>query len=185
MPRVVVAVGQREVPTSVPDLVVAHRANPVNGRVLCQTPACPAFQQVITTLPCSNYCPDLPPKYLHHLLPKAVPSTLVPGLGEVLLVQLVRVGGGNNAANKVTTALARPQANDPNWPGKELVMVVAHSGTGALNSPSHYFSFFLRQGVWWRVDTGTGRITREDPFVAQMGARDRGGFTINLLVFKD
>ena len=110
-----------------------------------------------------------------------MPSSLVPGQGEVLLVQLVRTGGGGN---KVTTAVASPPPNDPSWPGKELVMVVAHSGTGALDSPSHYFSFFLRQGVWWRVDTGTGRITREDPFARQMGARARRGFTINLLMFK-
>ena len=114
-----------------------------------------------------------------------MPSTLVPDQGEVLLVQLVRTGGGRDPGNKVTTAIARPPANDPSWPGKELVMVVAHSGTGALNSPSHFFSFFLRQGRWWRVDTGTGRITQEDPFVTQMGARDRIGFTINLLLFKD
>ena len=109
----------------------------------------------------------------------------MPSQGRVLLVQLVRIGGGNDVANKVSTALARPLPNDPCWPGKELVMVVAHSGTGAANTASHYFSFFLRQGVWWKVDTGTGRITQEDPFLTQMGARDRIGFTINLLVFKN
>ena len=118
-------------------------------------------------------------------LSQAVPSFLVPSEGRVLFVQLVRIGGGSDIANKVSTAIARPLANDPCWPGKELVMVVAHSGTGAANTASHYFSFIVRQGVWWKVDTGTGRITREDPFVTQMGARDRIGFTINLLVFKD
>ena len=109
----------------------------------------------------------------------------MPSQGRVLLVQLVRSGGGSNISNKVTTAIANPGEDDQYWPGKQLVMVVAHSGNGASDSASHYFSFFLRQGVWWKVDTGTGRITQEDPFVTQMGARDRIGFTINLLVFKN
>ena len=108
----------------------------------------------------------------------------MPSQGRVLLVQLVRSGGGGGA-NKVTTAIADPGAEDQYWPGKEVVMVVAHSGTGASNTASHYFSFFRRQGVWWKVDTATGRITREAPFVTQMGARDRIEFTINLLVFRD
>ena len=69
-----------------------------------------------------------------------MPSTLVPGPGRTLLVELVRVGAG---ANKVTTAVAAPQPNDPNWPNKQLVMVVAHEGSGAINTPSHWFSFFL------------------------------------------
>ena len=112
----------------------------------------------------------------------------MPSQGRVLLVQLVRSGsggGGNNLANKVTTAIADPGAEDQYWPGKELVMVVAHSGTGAINTASHYFSFFQRQGVWWKVNTTTGRITQENPFVTKMGARDRIGFTINFLVFKN
>ena len=40
-------------------------------------------------------------------------------------------------------------------------------------------------GQWWKVDTaGRSSITRQDPFVSQMGARDRIGFTITFLVFK-
>jgi len=182
MPRVVLARGQREVPTSLPNLVAAHRADPVNGQVLCQTPTCATFQQVNTWL---ILCPFSLLLLVPHLpLRQAVPTTLVPAQGRVLLVQLVRTGGGN-MTNKVTTAITRTQANDPSWPRKGLVMVVAHSGTGDRNTASHYFSFILRQGVWWRVDTGTGTITQEDPFVSQMGARDRMGFTINLLVFKE
>ena len=111
-----------------------------------------------------------------------MPSTLVPSPGRVLLVELVRVGGG---ANKVTTAVDEPQPNDPNWPNMELVMVVAHEGSGAINTPSHWFSFFLVNRQWFKVDTaGRGSITLQDPFVTQMGARDRIGFTITFLVFK-
>ena len=188
VPRVLLNRGQREVPTDLAGLVTAHKANPVNGRVLCQTPACPAFGQVksvqYTLLPLSPYNVQL-----HALattpadsLPQPVPSTLVPGPGRTLLVELVRVGAG---ANKVTTAVAAPQPNDPNWPNKQLVMVVAHEGSGAINTPSHWFSFFLVNGQWWKVDTaGRGSITRQDPFVSQMGARDRIGFTITFLVFK-
>ena len=193
VPRVLLNRGQREVPTDLAGLVTAHKANPVNGRVLCQTPACPAFGQVksvqYTLLPLSPYtqcitlfsCTHFP----QHLLtpsPQPVPSTLVPGPGRTLLVELVRVGAG---ANKVTTAVAAPQPNDPNWPNKQLVMVVAHEGSGAINTPSHWFSFFLVNGQWWKVDTaGRGSITRQDPFVSQMGARDRIGFTITFIVFK-
>jgi hypothetical protein len=105
--------------------------------------------------------------------------------GRVLFVELVRTGlVRGNMANKVCTPIAEPQPNDQNWQRKELVMVVAHSGTGALLSPSHYFSFFCMNSVWWRVDTGTGQITEENPFITQMSSVDRDGFTINFLVFK-
>ena len=206
MPRVVVARGGREVPTSVSDLVANHGANPINVSVLCQTPTCVDYQQVITAPPVDlflllpfSFLTSFPPSFLSCFqsylffplllltspLPQEVRSFLMPSQGRVLIVQLVRSGGGNNIANKVTTAIADPGADDQYWPGKEVVMVVAHSGTGASDTASHYFSFFRRQGVWWKVDTATGRITREDPFVTQMGARDRLGFSINLLVFKD
>ena len=51
VPRVVVARGQREVPTDLIDLVAEHGNDPVNGQVLCQTPACAAYQQVTSSPP--------------------------------------------------------------------------------------------------------------------------------------
>ena len=50
VPRVLLQRGQREVPTDLPRLITAHKANPANGRVLCQTPACAAFGQVKSAL---------------------------------------------------------------------------------------------------------------------------------------
>ena len=98
------------------------------------------------------------------------------------MVHLVRVG--HYGAAKVTRPVAEPLANDPNWAGKEVRMVVAHQGTGLLNSPSHWFSFLRVRGVWWRVDTGgAGSIRRQNPFLTQMGTRSRVGFTINFVLF--
>ena len=101
------------------------------------------------------------------------------------MVQLVRtLQTRGNMAQGVTTPVAKPVANDPNWAGKDLVLVVAHEGTGALNTGSHYFTFSKVANVWWRVDTGTQTIVQQNPFTAQMGSRDRAGFTINFLLFK-
>ena len=90
----------------------------------------------------------------------------------LLMVHLVRLG--QHGGVKVTTPVAEPQPNDPNWAGKEVRMVAVHQGTGQLNSPSHWFSFFCVRGVWWRVVTaGAGSIRRQNPFQAQMGTRSR------------
>ena len=66
----------------------------------------------------------------------------MPGEGRVLLVHLVRTGGGNDLAHKVATPVAEPQPNEPSWPGKELVMVVAHQSALGRSGGGHYFSFF-------------------------------------------
>ena len=58
--------------------------------------------------------------------PQVIDTSLQAGQGRVLLVHLVRTGGGNDLAHKVATPVAEPQPNEPSWPGKELVMVVAH-----------------------------------------------------------
>ena len=119
---------------------------------------------------------------LLHISAQVVPTTLLPTPGRLFMVQLVRAG--HYGAAKVTTSIAEPQPNDQNWAGKEVRMVVAHQGTGLLNSPSHWFSFFRVRGQWWRVDTGgRGTLRRQNPFQTQMGPRSRVGFTINFLVF--
>ena len=113
---------------------------------------------------------------------QVVPTTLVPSPGRLLMVHLVRLGQYGGV--KVTTPILEPLPDDPNWAGKEVRMVVAHQGTGQLNSPSHWFSFFRVRGVWWRVDTGgAGTIRRQNPFQTQMGTRSRVGFTVNFVLF--
>ena len=99
------------------------------------------------------------------------------------MVHLVRLG--QHGADKVTTPIEEPLANQAHWPGQDLAMVVAHDGTGGRNTPSHWFCVVKVPGAWWMVDTGArGAITRENPFETQMGSRRRFGFTIDMLISK-
>ena len=125
--------------------------------------------------------PSLPP-------PQEIDTSLVaaralPGEGRVLLVHLVRTGGGNDLAHKVATPVAEPQPNEPSWPDKELVMVVAHQSVLGRSGGGHFISFFRVQGIWWRVDTQARDVVRENPFQGQMASNRRDGYTINFLVF--
>ena len=101
------------------------------------------------------------------------------------MVELLRTPDMSKKTRKVTKAIKEPGADNKNWPRKELVMVVAHQGSGMQDSASHYLSFTKAGNAWWKVDTGTQTITEENPFQTQMGSPDESGFTINLLLFKD
>jgi hypothetical protein len=79
--------------------------------------------------------------------------------------------------------VAEPQPNEPSWPGKELVMVVAHQSVLGRSGGGHYFSFFRVQGTWYRVDTQARDIVSENPFTGQMASNRRDGYTINILAF--
>ncbi len=119
-----------------------------------------------------------------NLTPQVVQRWLVPNPGEILRVQILRMGISQDLSVKVTTSIEEPHDNHQNWPGMGPVMVVAHEGSGSLNSASHNFSFFKVNGQWWRVDTAEGSVRQQDPFLDQMGAHDHLGFSINFIVFK-
>jgi hypothetical protein len=173
--RGTLAWGQQALRLPLSPLITAHKRNPVNGQLVCETRPCAAYGQVsdhFLTAPHSN------------LTPQVVQRWLVPNPGEILMVQILRMGVSQDLSVKVTTSIEEPQDNDQNWPGMGPVMVVAHEGSGSLNSASHNFSFFKVNGQWWRVDTAEGSVRQQDPFLAQMGARDRLGFSINFIVFK-
>jgi hypothetical protein len=154
--------GQQALPLPLSPLITAHKQDPVNGRLVCQTRPCAAYGYAMEDFF----------------------RWLVPHPGKILMVQILRMGVGRDLSVKMTTSIEEPQDNDQNWPGMGPVMVVAHEGSGSLNSASHYFSFFKVNGQWWRVDTAEGSVRQQDPFLAQMGAHDHLGFSINFIVFK-
>ena len=148
--------GQQALRLPLSPLITAHKRNPVNGQLVCQTRPCAAFGQVrdsFLTAPHSN------------LTPQVVQRWLVPNPGEILMVQILRMGISQDLSVKVTTSIDEPQDNDQNWPGMGPVMVVAHEGSGSPNSERSV-------------------VRQQDPFLAQMGAHDHLGFSINFIVFK-
>ena len=111
-------------------------------------------------------------------------SELVPVAGEVLIVNIVRVGHLLPLWDKVLTPIMEPLdgADDLQWPGKSLVAVLCHHSEVDEEGVErgHWIAYRkVAPQTWYRVDSARAHIIRENPFDVQ-GADQ----TIQLLIFK-
>ena len=107
-----------------------------------------------------------------------IPSILVPTApAQTMFLHLARNLTGAGA--KILSPVMEPVANQPEWPGMELRVVLAHSA-----HPDHWRAFVKVGGVWWCVDSTRGAIRQENPFINQVDPiqTDRG-YTVDVVIF--
>ena len=105
-------------------------------------------------------------------------AELLPTNGEILLIQLQRLGHIRPFHVKVTTPIREPSEEHEEWEGKSLIAVLCHSQI--LNSNGgHWITYRRVRGQWFELDSTTINIVARNPFIVQSD-----DVTIDYLLFK-
>ena len=108
-------------------------------------------------------------------------AELLPTNGEILLVQLQRIGHGRPFHVKVTTPILEPREDHEEWEGKTLIAVLCHSeitnSEGMVSG--HWLTYWRVLGQWFELDSARLNVREINPFIVQSDE-----VTIDYLLFK-
>ena len=100
--------------------------------------------------------------------------------GEVLLIQVERLGHLRPLNVKVTTPLMEPSADQDEWRRKDVIAVLCHiHSVSEEHERKHWVSYRKVERRWWKIDSTRLTIVEENPFFIQTDE-----CTIDYLVFK-
>ena len=108
-------------------------------------------------------------------------AELLPTDGEILLIQLQRLGHIRPFHLKVTTPIIEPIEEHEEWEGKTLITVLCHSqitnSEGVVSGHWLTYRRVLRQ--WFELDSTRLNVRARNPFILQSDV-----VTIDYLLFK-
>ena len=92
-----------------------------------------------------------------------LPASLHPQPGNVLIVNLARLGFGPDDARQqllVTSPVQEPRDREAAFFGKEVAAVL-------VSTPGHWVTYIKLRGVWWCVDSIRAHAVQSNPFLCQ------------------
>ena len=86
---------------------------------------------------------------------RSLPATLNPQPGNVLIVNLARLG-----PLLITSPVQEPRVREAAFFGKEVAAVL-------VSTPGHWITYIKLRGVWWCVDSIRAHAVQRNPFLCQ------------------
>ena len=105
-------------------------------------------------------------------------AELLPTNGEILLIQLQRLGHIWPFYIKVKIPIKEPIEEHEEWEGKTLIAVHCHSQIVNSNG-GHWLTYRRVRGQWFELDSTTINIVARNPFIVQSD-----DVTVDSLLFK-
>ena len=101
----------------------------------------------------------------------------------------------NGIHRRIVTPVIEPAPHKA-WGNKELRAVITHEVHGLgqdidmeerrviESSGGHYIPYIKKGNIWWKLDSGTGKIVIVNPFINQITSNTEDGKSIILFFFK-
>ena len=144
-----------------------------------------------STLTCDCTCTDL-----HRCAPgttRLIGTTLKALPGQLHVIAINRNIDGIH--RRIVTPVIEPAPHKA-WDNKDLRAVITHEVHGfgrdigmeerrvIESSGGHYIPYIKKENTWWKLDSGTGKIVIENPFINQITSNTEDGKSIIVFFFK-